>query len=282
LPGPQTTLLTRNARRLKVTAHNWEDDMADWTKRFSLAGRRALVTGATKGIGFEVCRVLADAGADIVAVGRDKAGLADVSTVVKQHGRTCLAIEADMATMEGPERAAAEALKAFGTIDILVNNAGVALNEPLLDITPKAWDTTLNVNLRAPMLLAKALAPQMIRQKMGKIINVSSQSGIMALADHGTYGASKGGLNMLTKVMTVEWARHNIQSNTVCPTVILTPMGEMVWGKPEKGDPMKAKIPLGRFGKTTEVADLILFLASPASDLITGQDILCDGGFTAQ
>ena len=163
-----------------------------------------------------------------------------------------------------------------------MNNAGIALNQPLLDITMDSWDTTINVNLRAPFLLAQALVPQMIKQRMGKIINVSSQSGVMALADHGSYGASKGGLNMLTKVMTVEWAKFNIQSNTVCPTVILTPMGEMVWGKPEKGDPMKAKIPLGRFGTTTEVADLILYLASSASDLVTGQDILIDGGFTAQ
>jgi NAD(P)-dependent dehydrogenase (short-subunit alcohol dehydrogenase family) len=256
--------------------------MSDWQERHGLKGKRILVTGATKGIGFETCKVLADAGADIVAVGRDQAGLKEISTLIKNVGRKCLTVEADMSTVEGPQFAAAEALKAFGTIDVLVNNAGVALNEPILDITLKNWDTTINVNLRAPMLLAQALVPNMIKQKMGKIINVSSQSGIMALADHGSYGASKGGLNMLTRVMTIEWAKHNIQSNTVCPTVILTPMGEMVWGKPEKGDPMKAKIPLGRFGKTTEVADLILFLSSSASDLITGQDILIDGGFTAQ
>jgi 2-deoxy-D-gluconate 3-dehydrogenase len=256
--------------------------MGDWTKRFGLEGKCALVTGATKGIGYETCKVLADAGADIAAVGRDAAGLKDVEAEVKKLGRRCVAISADLATIDGPEKAAKQALEAFGMIDILVNNAGIAMNEPLLDITQHAWDTTLAVNLRAPMLLAKALAPGMIKKKAGKIVNVSSQSGIMALADHGTYGASKGGLNMLTKVMTVEWAKHNIQSNTVCPTVILTPMGEMVWGKPEKGDPMKAKIPLGRFGTTTEVADLILFLSSSASDLITGQDILCDGGFTAQ
>jgi 2-deoxy-D-gluconate 3-dehydrogenase len=226
--------------------------------------------------------VLADAGADIVAVGRDKAGLAEVKNAVESFGRCCVAIAADMASVDGPKHAASEALKVFGTIDILVNNAGIARNAPLLDITMAQWDETLAVNLRAPFLLAQALVPSMIKQNMGKIINVSSQSGIMALADHGAYGASKGGLNMLTKVMTIEWAKHNIQSNTVCPTVILTPMGEMVWGDPAKGDPMKAKIPLGRFGKTVEIADMILFLASSASDLVTGQDILVDGGFTAQ
>ncbi len=256
--------------------------MSEWLKRFSLEGKRALVTGATKGIGFETCKVLADAGAHLVVVGRDAQGLKDVSAAVKKAGRKCLDVAADMSTVNGPRDAAKAALAEFGTIDILVNNAGIALNQALLDITMDSWDTTINVNLRAPFLLAQALVPNMIKQRMGKIINVSSQSGVMALADHGSYGASKGGLNMLTKVMTVEWAKHNIQSNTVCPTVILTPMGEMVWGKPEKGDPMKAKIPLGRFGTTTEVADLILYLSSSASDLVTGQDILIDGGFTAQ
>lgn len=256
--------------------------MQEWTKRFSLAGRRALVTGATKGIGYETCRVLADAGADIAAVGRDEAGLAAIRKDVEAMGRNCIGIAADLATIEGPRDAASQALGEFGTIDILVNNAGVTTIKSIIDTPVDDWEWVNNVNLRAPYLLAQALVPNMIKQRMGKIINVSSQSGVVALDDHGAYGASKGGLNMLTKVMTVEWAKYNIQANAVCPTVILTPMGEMVWGDPAKGDPMKAKIPAGRFGRTTEVADLILFLASSASDMICGQSILIDGGFTAQ
>ena len=256
--------------------------MADWIKRFSLEGRRALVTGATKGIGLEACKVLADAGASIAAVGRDARGLAEVKAAVEKLSQKCVTISADLATLEGPKQAAAMALKEFGTIDILVNNAGVTTVKSIIDTPDADWEWVNNVNLRAPFLLAQALAPQMIAQRMGKIINISSQSGVVALQDHSAYGASKGGLNMLTKVMTIEWAKYNIQANTICPTVILTPMGEMVWGDPAKGDPMKAKIPAGRFGKTIEVADLILFLASSASDLINGQDILIDGGFTAQ
>ncbi|MEY3080652.1 MAG: hypothetical protein RJA94_637 [Pseudomonadota bacterium] len=256
--------------------------MTQWTKRFSLEGRRALVTGASKGIGFETCRVLADAGADIAAVGRDEAGLAEVCKAVEALGRRCVPITADLATVEGPRTAARKALDVFGTIDILVNNAGVTTIKSIIDTPVDDWEWVNNVNLRAPYLLAQALVPKMIEQRMGKVINISSQSGVVALDDHGAYGASKGGLNMLTKVMTVEWAKHNIQSNSICPTVILTPMGEMVWGDPAKGDPMKAKIPAGRFGRTTEVADLILFLASSASDMICGQTILLDGGFTAQ
>jgi 2-deoxy-D-gluconate 3-dehydrogenase len=137
------------------------------------------------------------------------------------------------------------------------------------------------VNLRAPFLLAKALVPAMIKKGGGKIINISSQAGVIGQDGHAAYGASKGGLNTLTKVMCVECARHNIQVNTVCPTVILTPMGEEHWGKPERGDPMKAKIPAGRFGRPVEVADMILYLASSASNLVNGQDMLIDGGYTA-
>jgi NAD(P)-dependent dehydrogenase (short-subunit alcohol dehydrogenase family) len=255
--------------------------MSDWNTRHGLAGKTALVTGATKGIGIETCKVLADAGADIAAVGRDADGLKDVKAAVEKAGRKCVAISADMATTDGPEHAAKEALKVFGHIDILVNNAGIALIDTLLEANTADWDKTMAVNLRAPWLVAKALAPGMIKKKAGKIINISSQAGVVGLEAHGAYAASKGGLNMLTKVMTVEWAKHNIQINSVCPTVILTPMGEKVWGQPEKGDPMKAKIPAARFGKPVEVADLILFLASSASDLINGQDILIDGGYTA-
>jgi 2-deoxy-D-gluconate 3-dehydrogenase len=255
--------------------------MSDFTNRFSLGGKRALVTGATKGIGLEICRVLADAGAHVAAVGRDAAGLEEVTRAIESAERRAAPIEADLATAEGAEGAAKAALEAFGTIDILVNNAGIALVEPLLEANVDDWDLTMAVNLRAPFIIARSVAPGMIAQRSGKIINISSQAGVVGLDDHGAYCASKGGLNMLTKVMTSEWAKHNIQINSVCPTVILTPMGEQVWGDPAKGDPMKAKIPAGRFGKPIEVADLVLFLASPASDLINGQSILIDGGFTA-
>jgi 2-deoxy-D-gluconate 3-dehydrogenase len=250
-------------------------------KRFALDGKSALVTGATKGIGMETCKVLADAGADIAAVGRDRDGLKEVKAAIESKGRRCATVSADMASADGPERAAKDALVAFGSIDILVNNAGIALIDPLLDANVADWDMTMAVNLRAPWLLAKALVPGMIGKRRGKIINISSQAGVVGLEGHGSYAASKGGLNMLTKVMCVEWAKHNIQINSVCPTVILTPMGEQVWGKPEKGDPMKAKIPAARFGRPVEVADMILYLASSASDLVNGQDILIDGGYTA-
>ena len=255
--------------------------MEDPLKRFSVAGKRALVTGGGRGIGIDIAIVLAQAGADVAIVGRGRQGLQETSEQVIAAGRQCVIIEADMLTVDGPRYAAAEALHHFGKIDILVNNAGIARIAPILESSVEDWEDVLAVNLRAPFLLAQALAPKMIEQRSGKIINISSQAGVVALQGHGSYAASKGGLNMLTKVMALEWGPHNIQVNAVAPTVILTDMGTTVWGDPEKSGPMLAKIPLGRFGYPVEVADLVLFLASPASDLITGETILIDGGYTA-
>lgn len=249
--------------------------------RFAVPGKRALVTGGSKGIGAEAALVLAQAGADVAIVGRDRAGLQATADQIAAAGRRCIVIEADMRTAEGPLHAAEAALAAFGAVDILVNNAGIARVAPILESPLADWEETIAVNLRAPYLLAQALAPKMIAQGTGKIINVSSQAGVVALEGHAAYAASKGGLNILTKVMALEWGAHNIQVNAVAPTVILTPMGTRVWGDPAKAAPMLAKIPLRRFGQPVEVADLILFLASPASDLITGETILIDGGYTA-
>jgi NAD(P)-dependent dehydrogenase (short-subunit alcohol dehydrogenase family) len=250
-------------------------------ERFSLHGKKALITGASKGIGTELCRVLSEAGADIVAVARDESGLAEAQAAVEAHGRRCLALPADLGQAEAPERVGREALAAWGTIDILVNNAGISIPRLLVDQTVAEWDLIQAVNLRAPWLLARTLAPAMMAQRAGKIVNVSSQTSSVALIEHGAYAASKNGLNGLTKVMTAEWAGYNIQCNTVCPTVTMTPMGTQVWGDPAKLGPMVAKIPAGRVAQPVEVCDVILFLCAQASDMITGQDVFVDGGYTA-
>ena len=255
--------------------------MAEWTQRFSLAGRKALVTGASKGIGAEICAVYADAGADIVAVARDAAGLAETAEAVRAKGRDCLVLAGDLASPDETGRIAEAALAQWGTIDILVNNAGIARVAPALKLSLDDWDATMAVNVRAPFLLAKALAPAMIAQRWGKIVNISSQTGVVAIDEHAAYAASKGGLNSLTKSLAAEWAQHNVQVNGICPTVILTPMGAQVWGPAEKSGPMLAKIPLGRFGQPVEVADLALYLASPAAELINGEMVMIEGGFTS-
>lgn len=256
--------------------------MSNWNERFSVAGKRALVTGASKGIGQAICEVLSSAGADIVAVGgSDLKGLEKTRELIEAQGRKAVLVSADLNDSDECTRIGEEALAAYGAIDILVNNAAAALIEPILDTPIENWDTTMNVNVRAPYLIAKILAPKMIEQKQGKIINVSSQTGVVALRDHGAYASSKAALNMLTQVMTAEWAPHNIQSNSVCPTVVMTEMGKRTWSPKEMHEPMLKKIPLGRFGEPQEIADLVLFLASDASNLITGQVICADGGYTA-
>ena len=246
-----------------------------------IAGRKALVTGASKGIGFEIARVFADAGADIVAVAGDAGGLLAVKREVEARGRRCLVIEADMGTAEGPVAAAREALEAWGTVDILVNNAAIARIAPATELTLADWDETMAVNVRAPFLLAQALGPAMIAQRWGKVINISSQTGVIALDDHAAYATSKGALNALTKSLCAEWARHNVQVNAICPTVILTPMGKAVWGPEEKGGPMRAATPARRFGETVEVADMALYLASPASGLVNGAIMMIEGGYSS-
>lgn len=252
-----------------------------YVRRFSLPGKRALVTGGSKGIGAVVARVLAQAGADVAIVGRDQAGLEETAAQVRAAGRTCHMITADMGSAEETARAGREALAHFGTIDILVNNAGISRVAPLLELSVEDWDETQAVNLRAPFVMTQVIAPGMVAQRSGKIINISSQAAAVAVFEHAAYCASKGGLNMLTKVAAVELGQYNIQCNAVCPTVILTPMGTRVWGAPAKAAPMLARIPLGRFGLPQEVADLVLFLAAPASNMITGQAIFLDGGYTA-
>lgn len=255
--------------------------MSKITERFSIVGRKVLVTGASKGIGAEICRVFAEAGADVVAVARDREGLQEIANDVAAKGRKCLTIEADLSTAEGPVQAAQRALREWKVIDILVNSAGVAFTAPALTLSIEDWDKTMAVNLRAPFLMSQALAPAMIQQRWGKIINISSQTGVIALDDHAAYASSKGGLNALTKSLCVEWAKHNIQVNAICPTVILTPMGRKIWGPPEKSGPMLKATPLGRFGEPTEIADMALYLASPASELVNGSILMIEGGYTS-
>jgi len=251
------------------------------TPRISLKNQRALITGASRGIGAEIAALFAGAGADLVITGRDVSGLEATQQMVEKAGSRCLSLVSDLRTVEGAHFVGNKALEFFGTVDILVNNAGVVYIESLLETTVEHWEETQNLNLRAPLLLAQTVVPKMIEQRRGKVINISSIAGVLAPEGHAAYSASKAGLNLLTQMMAAEWAQFNIQANAVAPTVILTAMGQQVWGEPAKGDPMKARIPSRRFGEPIEVADLVLFLASSLSDFICGQVIRVDGGLSA-
>jgi 2-deoxy-D-gluconate 3-dehydrogenase len=251
------------------------------TPRISLKNQRALITGASRGIGAEIAALFAGAGADLVITGRDVSGLEATQQMVEKAGSRCLSLVSDLRTVEGAHFVGNKALEFFGTVDILVNNAGIVYIESLLETTVEHWEETQNLNLRAPLLLAQTVVPKMIEQRRGKVINISSIAGVLAPEGHAAYSASKAGLNLLTQMMAAEWAQFNIQANAVAPTVILTAMGQQVWGEPAKGDPMKARIPSRRFGEPIEVADLVLFLASSLSDFICGQVIRVDGGLSA-
>jgi len=244
-----------------------------WQDRLSIAGKVALITGASSGIGAEIARVFAEAGATVVATGRSRERLDALAANTE-----CRIVPADIATSEGCLSLVAEVLGLHPRVDILVNSAGVALVGSVLDYGVEEWDRTMAINLRAPFLLARGFAPAMIEAGKGKIINISSQTGVIALPDHAAYASSKGGLNALTKSLMTELAPHNIQVNAICPTVVMTEMGKNIWSPPEKSGPMIAATPLGRFGEPVEIADMALYLASPASDLVNGALMMIAGG----
>jgi len=236
-------------------------------------GKRALVTGAGKGIGREIATLLAECGAQVVAVGRTAD---DLATLAAETGAETIVVElADpVAAREAAERA--------GPIDLLVNNAGITILQPFLDVTTGAFDAIMAVNVRAVLVVSQVVARGMIaRGRGGAIVNLSSQASQVALAEHAAYCASKGALDQLTRVMALELGPHQIRVNAVNPTVTLTPMGALAWGDPVKGDPMKAKIPLGRFAFPRDVAHAVAYLLSDQADMIHGVMLPVDGGFLA-
>jgi len=243
-----------------------------------LEGRTILVTGAGKGIGREICRLLAAGGAGVVAISRTAADLESLAAEI-----ACQTITADLADAAQAVAAAERAIELAGRIDGLVNNAGISIPQPLLGTTVEAFDQTMAVNVRAVLLVSQVIAKHLIARKSpGAVVNLSSQASMAALADHAAYCASKGGLDMLTKVMALELGPHQIRVNAVNPTVTLTPMGEMAWGDPAKSGPMLAKIPLGRFALPIHVASAVAYLLSDAADMIHGVTLPIDGGFLAQ
>ena len=183
--------------------------------RFNLDNQRVVVTGASRGLGAEIASSLAAAGAELMISGRDAIGLEYTRQLVKQHGHACHVMKADLRSIDETLQLADAALEMFSTVDILINNAGVVYVEDLLNTTLEHWQETQAVNLRAPLLLAQRLVPGMIKQRRGKIINISSVAAVLAPEGHAAYSASKGGLNLLTQTMAAEWGRYNIQANAV-------------------------------------------------------------------
>jgi NAD(P)-dependent dehydrogenase (short-subunit alcohol dehydrogenase family) len=247
---------------------------------YDFRGSTALVTGATKGIGREIAVRLAAAGCSIGLTGRNRQELAELQAELSDSGVGVETMPCDLADpAQIPEMVAALA-DALGGFDFLVNNAGLTHVESVLDTSVEHWDEIMAVNLRAPLLVAQSVIPTMVQRGGGSVVNVGSLAGEVALEDHAAYCASKWGLHGLTKVMALELGQKGIRVNAVAPTVVMTPMGQEVWGEPEKGDPMKARIPMGRFVEPGEVVDTILYLLSDSAAMINGTVVVIDGGYS--
>ncbi len=247
---------------------------------FALKNKVAIITGGAAGIGRAIAELFGQKGAKLVLVDKNEAVRA-VADEFAAKGIESLGIAADITNRENIEQFVEEANDRFGSIDILVNNAGVVLLAPAEELSDEAWDVTMAVNLKAPYMISQIVGRKMIAQRSGKIISMASQAGLVALDQHLAYCASKAAIISLTKVLAYEWGRYHINVNSISPTVVLTELGRKAWAG-DVGEAFKAKIPVGRFAYPEEIAAAALFLASNAADMISGENLVIDGGYTIQ
>ena len=251
--------------------------------RFDLQGQVALVTGAARGLGHAISLALAHAGADVALGFRDVSLGGELVREIEGLGRRALPLQMDISSMEQIFSAVDETVTRFGKLDILVNNAGIAPENLAENVREQDFDATLAVNLKGTFFVSQAAGRVMIRQKHGRIINMSSQAGFAALPGESVYCMTKAAIAHLTKCLAVEWGRHGITVNAVAPTFIRTPGTEEYLSVPQnRADVLERIAALHRIGEPMDVAGAVVFLASPAASLITGETILIDGGWTAR
>jgi gluconate 5-dehydrogenase len=248
---------------------------------FSLEGRVALVTGASSGIGRAIATTLAEAGARVVLVARREAGLEDARKAIAANGGEAAILPWDLADRDGLAQCADAASRPFGAPDIVVTSAGINIRKPMLELTADDWDRTMRVNLDAPFFLSQRLVPAMIERGWGRIINIASLQSVRAFANSGAYGASKGGLVQLTRAQAEAWSARGVNANAIAPGFFATPLTAPVASDPVKWQANAARTFIGRNGELPDLAGTALYLASRASDYVTGQTIFVDGGFSA-
>ncbi|MEU6976685.1 MULTISPECIES: SDR family oxidoreductase [unclassified Streptomyces] len=247
---------------------------------FSLAGRTALVTGGSSGIGKAVARALARAGASVVIVARREAELKAAVDELTAAGAEAAWVSADLSGRDGVKAAAEEAVGRFGEPDILVNSAGINLRPPLSELSEDVWDTTMAVNLEAPFLLGQRFGPGMAERGFGRIIHVTSQQAHRAFVQSGAYGVSKGGLESLARSQAEAWSPYGVTCNTLVPGFVMTPLNERLSSDPEKVAGLAARTMVGRNGLAEDFEGAAVFLASRASAYVTGQAVFVDGGLS--
>ncbi|MPZ18947.1 MAG: SDR family oxidoreductase [Luteitalea sp.] len=250
--------------------------------RFRLDGRRALVTGGARGIGHEIATALAEAGADVALASRSlEACETAASQIAEATGRRTAAFTADVTVGADVERLVGAIEADFGPVDILVSNAGTNVRGPVEQLTEADWDLVIDTNLKGPFLCARAVGPGMAKRGWGRIINLGSIMGVVALAGRAPYASSKAGVINLTRVLALEWAGSGVTVNALCPGVFATDMNRQLMDDPAKYQEFVRRVPLGRWGELHELAGAALFLASEASSYVTGSALFVDGGWTA-
>lgn len=251
--------------------------------RYDVAGQVALVTGAARGLGRAVALALADAGADVALGLRDKAHDSGLAAEIEALGRRALPLQLEVSDVEQARAAVDATVAHFGRLDILVNNAGVAPDNDAVDVTEDDFDRTLAVNLKGTYFTSQAAGRVMIGQGGGRIVNMGSQAGSVALPGESVYCMTKAAVDHLTKCLAVEWGRHGINVNCVAPTFIRTPGTEPALSDPAfEADVVERIAALHRIGEPMDVAGAVLYLCSPAASLVTGHTLLVDGGWTAR
>lgn len=251
--------------------------------RFRLDGRVALVTGGARGLGQVFAEALASAGASVVLTARERepARLA-AAAIHEREGVPTLWVAADVTKAEEVTDLVARTLDTFGRLDILVNNAGINIRGPIDRLSESDFDSVIATNLKGPWLVCRAAAEPMKRQKWGRVINVSSMLGEVALAERTPYCASKGGLTLMTRSLALEWATEGINVNALCPGFFATEINKVLLEDPVTRAAFVAKVPMARWGEPHELGPTVVFLASEASSYMTGTTLLFDGGYTAQ
>ena len=247
---------------------------------FTLAGRTAVVTGASSGLGREIAGALARAGARVVLVARRPDVLGQVADELRQAGCVAAWRTADLRDHAELDRLAGAVAEPFGPPDILVNSAAVNIRPPLDELTQAVWDQTIAVNLTAPFVLGQHLGPAMAARGWGRIVNIVSQQAVRAYGNSGAYGAAKAGLAGLTRAQAEAWSPHGVCVNAIAPGIVRTPMTDTLFQDEQRWAALARRTMVGRNGEVTDFTGVAVFLASRASDYVTGQTIFVDGGFS--